>query len=110
MHKLNLGIQLKAFGEYCKANKQVKPQHIALYLSLLMNCYTQGKRTAIHIRSSDLMKLSRIGSRRSYFRYMRDLVRLGFISEYSKDAKGANVVVQHLSPATSSGRGRYKAG
>jgi hypothetical protein len=96
MQKFNLAIQLKTFEKRRRENKKVKSQHASLYFSLLTKWLDQKDNPILLIKSREMMRASRIGSRAAYFRYMQELVKMEFIARYDGKSRGAIVVMKHL--------------
>lgn len=97
MQNFSLVIQLVTLEEKRKADKKVKPQHVSLYLSLLMRWRKQKNNPVIRIKSHEMMKEANIGSRRTYYSVMQELVELGFIRQYVGKNDGAIVVMKSFS-------------
>ncbi|WP_143709159.1 hypothetical protein [[Flexibacter] sp. ATCC 35208] len=82
------------------AGKNVKPHHVALYLNLVLMWQEQLDNPVILVKLQELMDASNIGSRKAYFRYMKELHEWGYISGYKKVINGANVVMKFLQEPT----------
>lgn len=92
----NLHIQLPAFWKIRLADKKIKPHHVILYLNLLLKWQKQVDNPVLHIKSYEMMDESNLGSRSTYFRYMRELLEWGYISGYRKGTNGAIVEMKFL--------------
>ncbi|WP_343693998.1 hypothetical protein [Chitinophaga sp.] len=78
------------------ADKNIKSHHVVLYLNLLLRWQAQEGNPVLHIKSTHMMVESNLGSRRTYFRYMRELHEWGYISDYRKWNNGAIVEMKFL--------------
>ncbi|WPQ60690.1 hypothetical protein SIO70_20265 [Chitinophaga sancti] len=92
----NLYIQLPAFWKLRMADKNIKPHHVILYLNLLLKWHEQHDNPVLHIKSYEMMDETNLGSRRTYFRYMRELLEWGYINGYRKGTNGAIVEMKFL--------------
>lgn len=93
---LNLFIQLPAFWKIKMADRNIKSHHVVLYLNLLLRWQAQAGNPVLNIKSSDMMAESNLGSRSTYFRYMRELHEWGYINDYRKWSNGAIVEMKFL--------------
>jgi len=92
----NLDIQLPAFWQLQKADKNIKSHHVTLYISLLLKWQKQENNPVILIKSYEMMDESNLGSRTTYYRSMKELLKWGYISGYRKVINGAIVEMKFL--------------
>lgn len=92
----NLQIQLPAFWKIRMADKNIKPHHVTLYINLLMIWEQQKDNPVLQIKAIDILRESNLGSRNLYFRYMRDLLKGGYIKGYRRGINGAIVEMKFL--------------
>lgn len=78
------------------ADRNIRSHHVVLYLNLLLRWQAQEGNPVLYIKSYDMMIESNLGSRRTYFRYMRELLAWGYISAYRKGTNGAIVEMKFL--------------
>lgn len=84
---LNIEKQITAFENKRIADLNIKPYHVSLYYCLLFKWNRQKDNPVFRITAREVMPMAKIGSERTYYRVLNDLLTWGYITEYGQQYK-----------------------
>jgi hypothetical protein len=70
---------LEKFYKASFEDGRIGPTHISLYLALLHQRNRQNRKNPFTVTRAPVMKMARISSRHTYYKYLRDLHSFGYI-------------------------------
>ena len=93
-----MGRQMILFYRMMVSDDRLRPQHICLYFAILSIATGDVKGDTVVVTRRALMEISRLSSKATYHRCMRELETYGYIQYYPSynPFLGSRVVLTHL--------------
>jgi hypothetical protein len=75
-----MGRQVVIFSQVLQRDNRLRPQHVALYIAILVVGAADSRSNVVKVTRADLMSRARISSKATYHRCIRDLEKFGYIN------------------------------